>query len=286
MGAGTQWAAIRPWPGWSLFGIEILYEEARVPMSFSTPIHTNEQSIDRVLQTGLPVVLVFWRKDCAPCAELNPVLDRLASSYVGKMLFAKVDASDNPGLVRRYSITHLPSIVVVRDSRVQAQATGAASETSLRSWLGALLKGGALEPAPGGPSITLAGAPRPSDRPRPQPAPGPRPTNGAIKPTELTDATFDRLIAQNDRPVLVDFWAPWCGPCRVIAPAVEQLARDFAGRAAVAKLNIDDHPRIAQRYGIQSIPAVYIFRGGKVVDRVIGAQPAGVLRQALERQLG
>ena len=78
-------------------------------MSFSTPIHTNEQSIERVLHTGLPVVLVFWRKDCAPCGQLNPALDRLASSYAGRTLVATVDASDNPGLVRRYNIEALPS---------------------------------------------------------------------------------------------------------------------------------------------------------------------------------
>ncbi len=254
-------------------------------MSFSTPIHTNEQSIERVLHTGLPVLLVFWRKDCAPCAQLNPVLDRLASTYAGKTLVAKVDASDNAGLVRRYNITHLPSIIVVQDGRVKARATGAASETSLRSWLDALLAGDGRVPAPGGPSIPVAGAERPYEQPQPQPAPRPQASNGTTKPVELTDATFDRLISQNDQPVLVDFWAPWCGPCRMIAPAIEQLAGQFAGRAVVAKLNIDDHPRIAQRYGIQSIPAVYIFRRGQLVDRIMGAQPAHVLRQTLERHL-
>ena len=72
----------------------------------------------------------------------------------------------------------------------------------------------------------------------------------------------------------------------MVAPTIERLAHDFAGKAVIAKLNSDDHPGIAQRYGIQSIPAIYIFRGGKVVDRLMGAQPATVLRQALERQLG
>jgi thioredoxin 1 len=101
----------------------------------------------------------------------------------------------------------------------------------------------------------------------------------------LTDATFDQVVGKSDVPVLVDFWAPWCGPCRMIAPAVEQLAREFAGRALVAKLNIDEQPRVAQRYGIMSIPTLYIFKGGQIVERVVGAQPAPVLRQALQRHV-
>jgi thioredoxin 1 len=255
-------------------------------MSFTTPIHTSEQSIDRVLNTGVPVVLVFWRKDCAPCAQLNPVLDELARVYADKTLIAKVDASDNPGLIRRYNVTHLPSMRFIQDERVLAQATGAVSEASLRSWLDALLKGNRNVPAPSGQSVPLAGATRPYGGQQSDSTPRPPSANGTIQPIELTDATFDRLIKQNEQPALVDFWAPWCGPCRMLAPAVEQLAREFAGRATVAKLNIDDHPRIAQRYGIQSIPAVYVFRDGQVVDRVIGVQPAGVLRQALERHVG
>ena len=102
----------------------------------------------------------------------------------------------------------------------------------------------------------------------------------------LTDATFDKVVGQSEQPVLVDFWAPWCGPCRMIAPAVEQLAREFAGRATVAKLNIDENPRTADRYGIRSIPTLYIFRRGQVVERLVGAQPASALRQALARHAG
>lgn len=248
-------------------------------MVFNTTINTNEQSVDRVLRAGLPVVLTFWRREnCAPCEQINPVLERLASTYSGQVLIAKVEASENPALVARYEVTHLPSIVMVRDGRVEARSAGASSEAALAAWIRAWLQG-SQAPAPSGPSIPLAGQ-------RPEPARAPEQPRAAATdehPVVLTDSTFDRVVGRSEQPVLVDFWAPWCGPCRVVAPAVEGLAREFAGRAVVAKLNVDENPAISQRFGITSIPALYIFKGGKVVERLRGAQPASVLRQALAR---
>lgn len=254
-------------------------------MVFDTPIHTNEQSIDRVIRVALPVLLVFWRQDCPPCQELNPRLDQLARAYAGKALIAKVDVRDNPALAQRYHVTRLPTLVVLRDGRSVAQAVGAASEAALRAWLEATIKGQSV-PAPSGPSVPLAGPAPAGPPPRPQPTTAARPQPAAGQSAgvlELTTASFDQVIRDSGKPVLVDFWAPWCGPCRMVAPVVEQLAREFAGRAVVAKLNIDEHPQIAQRYGIMSIPALYIFRDGALVEQLVGAQPAAVIRQALAR---
>jgi thioredoxin 1 len=253
-------------------------------MALNTPIHTNEQSIDRVLGARVPVLLVFRRRACPPCEQLDPALDRLAAAYAGRALIAKVDAQDNPGLVRRYGVTRLPGLVFIKDGQPVAQASGAADEAALRAWLEHLVQGAPRPPLPAWPSIPLA-EPAPSPSPRPaSPSPPPAAAAGAgDAPLVLSDATFDHLVATSARPVLVDFWAPWCGPCRIVAPTVEQLAREFAGRAVVGKLNIDENPRTAQRYGIMSIPALLIFKGGQVVERLVGAQPAPVLRQALAK---
>jgi thioredoxin 1 len=256
-------------------------------MSFDAPIHTNEANISRVLAAGLPVVLVFWRRDCAPCDALMPALDRLARAYAGRALIVKVNASEEAGLVGRYGVERLPGIVFVADGRTIASTAGAASEPELAAWLEHMTAGAALPPVPGGPSIPLGGSQGPPAAPRrPQTAAqaGAGPTPG--QPVILSDATFEQVVLQSKLPVLVDFWAPWCGPCKMLAPVVADLAREYAGRAVVAKLDVDDYPRTAGRYGVMSIPTLLIFKDGKLVDQIVGAQPAQVLRQRLARQVG
>ncbi len=253
-------------------------------MAFTTPIHTNEQSIDRVLAAGLPALLVFWRKECAPCQQLDPALDRLAAAYAGRALVAKIDVQDNPALVRRFGVSQLPELTMQHGPRELGRAQGAAAEPELRAWLDALLVGRS-QPAPHGPSVPLAGG-QAATSSQPSPASQPRSSQPAGAPITLTDANFEQLIGASETPVLVDFWAPWCGPCRAVAPTVERLAQEFAGRALVAKLNVDENPRTAQRFGISSIPALYIFKRGRVAERLVGAQPAPALRQALERHVG
>jgi thioredoxin len=264
-------------------------------MSFDAPIHTSEANLGRVLAVGLPTLLVFWRRDCVPCDQLMPVLERLARAYAGRALIVKVNAAEEAGLVQRYQITNLPSIVFIKEGQSLATSIGAAVEQELAAWLDYLVTGTARPPVPAGPSMPFQRAQvgareqRPSGSAQGRPEEAVRPAHqdtAAGQPIILTDANFDQVIHDSKVPVLVDFWATWCAPCKMVAPIVTNLAREYAGRAVVGKLDVDENPRTASRYGVMSIPMLLIFKGGRVVDQLVGAQPAQVLRERLARQVG
>jgi thioredoxin 2 len=109
------------------------------------------------------------------------------------------------------------------------------------------------------------------------------PLNVEIEPLVATDATFAREIEGSTLPVLLDAWAPWCGPCRLIAPVIAELAAEWAGRVRVAKLNVDENPATAARFGLRSIPTLLVLKDGKEVDRMVGVQPKAEIVRRLER---
>ncbi|HMB87478.1 MAG TPA: thioredoxin [Methylomirabilota bacterium] len=102
----------------------------------------------------------------------------------------------------------------------------------------------------------------------------------------MTDATFASDVEASPLPVLMDAWAPWCGPCRMIAPVIDELATEMAGRVRVVKLNVDDNPRTAARFDLRSIPTLLVLRGGREVDRLVGVQPKHEIARRLEKVMG
>ncbi len=240
-----------------------------MPQVFDTPITTTDQSLSRVLAAGLPVALVFLNGSHG----LDEALSRLARQHAGQLLVVKVPAADSPESVRCYAVRRTPAVVTVRQQNVVSQAE-AVTAAELERHVAFLLGLG----------------PRP-DEPRPQaerPAGSARaagaPAGG--QPIEVSDATFEQQVLRSPEPVLVDFWAPWCGPCRMVAPVVEKLAGELPGRLRVVKINVDDNPSVSMRFGVQGIPTMIIFRGGQVADRWVGALPEGAIRSRVQTVLG
>lgn len=229
---------------------------------FDSPVTVNDQTFEKwVLRNDLPVVTAFCTPKFQKCRELEPLLDRLAKEFAGRALVTRLEVDDNREWARRYQIRDLPTLLFVARGEVRDRSTGLPTWDELRERTAALIEGRA---------------------PRVAPKQG---TPAGGEPVAVTDATFDRVILQSEKPALVDFWAEWCGPCHMIAPHVAALAREVGDRAIIAKLNVDENPMTAGRYGVQSIPTLLIFKNGRVVDRIVGAQPVQVLRQRLNAHL-
>jgi thioredoxin 1 len=106
------------------------------------------------------------------------------------------------------------------------------------------------------------------------------------KPKDVTDQSFETEVIKSEQPVLVDFWAPWCGPCRMVAPIVEELAGEYEGRVNFYKLNTDENPNVSMKYGIRSIPTLLVFKGGEQVGQIVGFRPKRDLQKRLDEALG
>jgi thioredoxin len=253
--------------------------------AFDTPINTTDQSIDRVLSVNLPTAFVFVDGK-APTA-LEDVLNRAAREYAGKLLVVQIQIKDNPASVQRYQVVRAPAIVAVRDGQVLSKAEGVSAAEAQQHIMYLLGKGAKPVVKPHTESTSRASDQRTTKPAQEQPSSaGRRAPSASARPQAVTDATFEHDVLRSAEPVLVDFWAPWCGPCRMMEPVLERLAQEHAGKLRVAKMNVDENPITPQQYGVQGIPTMVVVKRGQVVDRWTGALPEAQVRSRLARHLG
>ncbi len=221
---------------------------------FDTPITTDDRNLSKVLAQNMPVALFLY--DRKPDGALDEALNQEASRHAGELLITRVDVSTSPDARQQYGNLRLPALVTLvqgangRQIKSQAESVRPSDVHAHVDYL-------------------LGKGPTPA-QPKPQPE---RPAASKGGASHTTDATFQKDVLESKLPVFVDFWAPWCGPCLSVAPLIEQLAGQYAGRVKIVKLNVDENPATQRRFQIQAIPTFITFRDGKPVERRSGASP-------------
>lgn len=238
---------------------------------FDTPITTDDASLRKVLAQKLPVLLYLYDSRQKTDKPIDDAVASLAKKNAGALLVARVDVASSPETHRQYGGLAAPAVVTLAPGlfgrKVKSQA-GGVRPTDVRAHADYLLDKG----------------PEPSARQQAETARPASNGGGKAAPSAVTDANFRKVVLNSDRPVLVDFWAPWCGPCRMIAPVLEDLAAQHAGRVRIVKLNVDENPATAQQYGVRSIPTLILFKDGQAVQRQVGAN-TGAIRRLVEDAL-
>jgi len=264
-----------------------------LPRTFDTPLHTTDQSIDRVLNAGMPVILVFT--DGQPQPGLEQAMERLAKQHAGQLLVVSAAAKDSPEAARGFNVRVFPAVVAVKGGQEQSKAESIAS-SDIEAHAAYLLGKGprpattaARQPqnsqaagGNGGSSHqSYASQPSYASYSSPASAAPTGSSSAAGRPVAVTDATFEQQVMRSSTPVLVDFWAEWCGPCRMMEPVLQKLAGEMNGRLTIAKLNVDENPLTGGRFGIQAIPTMMLVKDGRILDRWSGALPEPALRSRL-----
>lgn len=225
-----------------------------------TPITTDDHSLERVLAQQLPIALLLYNGKLSQ--SLDDALRSAAREHRGELLVVRVDTNQNPDTRERYKYLAAPALLTITPGTSIKSEAGRVEAADVAAHIDHLLYDKPLPKAARTESHT---AHEESRR-----------TAYSDQPVAVSDPTFNHEVLESDLPVLVDFWAAWCAPCLSIAPFIDQIAKQYAGRVKVVKLDTEHNPITAQRFGIHAIPTFIMFKNGREFHRLSGANPAAI----------
>ena len=224
---------------------------------------TDNNFKDTALASGTISVVDFWAEWCGPCRAITPIIEELAKEYEGKVKVGKFNVDNHPQVSANYGVRSIPTILILKDGEIADKVVGLTSKANLASKIEAVL----ATTAPKEEEYTTDATTVPAG------------------PVKFTDANFADSALNSGKVSVVDFWAEWCGPCKALTPIINELAEDYGGKAVIGKLNVDNNPETAMKFGVRSIPTVIILKDGKLVDKQVGLATKATLAGKIEAAL-
>jgi thioredoxin 1 len=247
-----------------------------VAKRIDTPLSiTTQAELAPHLESGLPILIYLWNGETLR-SDVRTELDKMAKEHAGRLLVLKVDASREAALAERFSLGKHPVMIALVGQEVVTRRSRPWA-TDIPSVADVLLAR-AAELTPAIPEALAKAEPTAVAA-----APKQEVIKNINKPITVTDATFEAEVVHNPLPVVVDFWADWCQPCKMVAPILDKLASEFAGQVVVAKVDVDANPGLQQYFQIMSIPTLMFIKGGTIVGQQAGALPEATLRDVFQQ---
>lgn len=243
-------------------------------MPTPTPVTATDDTLKDLYSNGLPLLLLLHEGELPK--PLSDALAKLLKKHSEELQVAALDTAVNSKTAAKYTHLDLPAVVTFEQRTFGVREKSDAGEirpADLRDHA-AFLLGTGEDPA----EKAARKAAKKSNKKAPAVSSG-----GVL---DVSDRSFKKQVLRSKQPVLVDFWAPWCGPCRQVSPVVEQLGKAYKGKLRVVKVNVDDNPKLSRQYKVQSIPTLMIFEGGNMVERAVGAQPKPNIEAMITRVIG
>jgi len=225
---------------------------------------TDQNFAEIVEKSDIPVVVDFWAPWCAPCRMLAPLFEKMAKDYEGKIKFVKVNVDENPTTAVKYNIRWIPSLILFKDGQTVKTIVGVKPEEEYKKEFDALLW-----------ENTTSSNENKTD------------SHNWVINVSWPDQ-FAKVLEENkDKLIIADFWAPWCGPCRMVAPTLEQIAKDYEGKVIVVKVNVDEpaNQPLAMQFQVQSIPTIAFIQNDKPIEVTVGALPYEAFKEIIEKKL-